>query len=179
VSQSPFSPDRVRFRAARPDDADVLRRWDEEPDVDASGGDDDGYDWDRELPRSVPWREMVIAEVDAVPAGVFVIIDAAEEESHYWGEVPPGTWAVDIWIGDAANRSRGLGRVMMSEAVRRCIIDHGALDVLIDPLVSNTRALAFYHAIGFEEVGPRTFGDDDCLVMRWVAGRSEELPSPP
>ena len=172
-----ITPDRMWFRAAGPADADTLRRWDDEPDVDASGGDDDGYDWDHELARSVPWREIVIAEVDGTPVGVFIIIDAAEEESHYWGDAAPGTWAIDIWIGGATDRGRGLGRLMMAEAVRRCAVDHGASEVLIDPLRSNTRALAFYRAFGFTEVGPRMFGNDDCLVMRWAPGNGDELPS--
>lgn len=38
--------------------------------------------------------------------------------------------------------------------------------VLIDPLASNTRAHRFYERLGFRLVGPRRFGDDDCLVYR-------------
>ncbi len=37
---------------------------------------------------------------------------------------------------------------------------------MIDPLASNTRAHTFYERVGFQLVGPRTFGEDDCLVYR-------------
>lgn len=157
------------LRAATIDDASLLRRWDTDDAVGYSGGEDDGYDWDHELPREVPWRDFLIAEVDSRRIGMVVLIDALEEESHYWGhDVPSGAWAIDIWIGDAADRSRGHGSAMMRQALERCFLAHGATEVLIDPLASNHRAISFYRRLGFVEVGPRRFGDDDCLVMRMV-----------
>jgi aminoglycoside 6'-N-acetyltransferase len=36
---------------------------------------------------------------------------------------------------------------------------------VIDPLASNTRAIACYHRLGYVAVARRTFGDDDCLVL--------------
>lgn len=157
-------------------DAATLRQWDGDPDVDASGGDDDSYDWDHELPRDVDWREFLLAEEDGRPVGMVVLIDAAREESHYWGDdVEPGAWAIDIWIGEPGDRSRGLGTTMMKQAVRRCFERHAATAVLIDPLQSNHGAIRFYERLGFDVVGPRRFGNDDCLVMR--IGRPR--PSPP
>ena len=38
--------------------------------------------------------------------------------------------------------------------------------MLIDPLASNTDAIGFYRRQGFRPVGPRRFGQDDCLVLR-------------
>jgi len=38
--------------------------------------------------------------------------------------------------------------------------------VLVDPLVSNTRAHRFYERLGFKLLERRRFGDDDCLVCR-------------
>jgi aminoglycoside 6'-N-acetyltransferase len=157
-------------RAVLQDEA-ILRCWDSDPDVESSGGDDDNYDWHHELARDVEWREFLLAEDDGVPVGMVVLIDACREESHYWGdEVEPGAWAIDIWIGAPANRSNGLGTAMMQQAVRRCFERHGASVVLIDPLQSNVRAIRFYERLGFAVVGPRRFGDDDCLVMSISAG---------
>ena len=95
----------VIFRAATIDDSYLLKNWDLDEAVGYSGGDDDSYDWDYELPRNVDWREFLIAEVDAVPIGMIVLIDALREESHYWGQdVPTDSWAIDIWIGDQEGR---------------------------------------------------------------------------
>ena len=98
----------VILRAATIDDSYLLKNWDLDEAVGYSGGDDDSYDWDYELPRNVDWREFLIAEVDAVPIGMIVLIDA---------------------------------------------------------LQSNHRAIKFYRRIGFTDVGPRRFENDDCLVM--------------
>jgi aminoglycoside 6'-N-acetyltransferase len=151
------------------DDVEHLERWDEDPDVAASGGESDWYDWPIELARGeLPWREFLVAEEDGRPVGFVQLIDAREEESHYWGDdVPAGAWAIDIWIGSPADRGRGIGAEMMREALDRCFTAHDASEVVIDPLASNTRAIAFYERLGFEFVGPRDFDDDHCHVYRY------------
>ena len=159
---------RIALRLATLADAALLRRWDRDPDVAASSGDDDSQDWDAELPRTVPWREFLIAEADGRPVGVLQIIDPAEEETHYWGDgVAPDLRAIDIWIGAAADRGRGLGTQIMRAALQRCFAQPRVTAVLIDPLESNTRARRFYERIGFRAVGPRRFGNDDCIVYRF------------
>jgi aminoglycoside 6'-N-acetyltransferase len=57
----------------------------------------------------------------------------------------------------------------MEEAFKLCFVKHGASSIVIDPLQSNQRAIAFYRRLGFKEVGPRQFGDDDCLVLSMSA----------
>ena len=126
----------------------------------------DWYDWPAELVRDVPWRELLIAEEDGRPIGFVQLIDAGEEESHYWGDVDPGTWALDIWIGSPGDRGRGLGTQVMRAAIARVFKQHGAHGVVIDPKVTNRRAIAFYGRLGFERVGQREFAGDSCLVMR-------------
>jgi ribosomal protein S18 acetylase RimI-like enzyme len=39
------------------------------------------------------------------------------------------------------------------------------VSVIIDPQVSNLRAISFYERLGFEPVGVRDFDGDSCLVM--------------
>ncbi|MEM8921886.1 MAG: GNAT family N-acetyltransferase [Actinomycetota bacterium] len=160
----------VRLRPMRLGDVDALRSWDEDEDVVAAlgGPGAEWYDWPTELARHVAWRELLIAEEDGRPIGFVQLVDARDEESHYWGDVPAGTWALDIWIGSPQDRGRGLGGRMMGEAIDRIFDRHGATEVLIDPKVTNERAIAFYRKLGFEEVGVRRFGDDECLVMRLV-----------
>lgn len=145
----------------------ILEMWDEDADVQSSGGEDDNLDWALEIGREVNWREILLAEHQGSPVGVAVLIDAREEETHYWGvDVEKGAWAIDIWIGEARNRSRGFGGQLMKAALTRCFFDHGASAVLVDPLLANVRAIKFYRREGFEAVGPRMFGGDECLVMR-------------
>ena len=156
------------MRLMRVDDVSLLARWDDDPDVAAALGrrGADWYDWSAELERDVPWRELLIAEEDGRPIGFVQLIDAGKEESHYWGDVDPGTWALDIWIGSPEDRGRGLGAQAMRAAIARVFKQHGAVALVIDPKVTNRRAIAFYERLGFEHVGQCELDGDSCLVMR-------------
>jgi aminoglycoside 6'-N-acetyltransferase len=155
----------VGLRPARPDDPGLLRHCDEQPHVVASDPNDD-WDWEVELARTPPWREQLIGEVDGRPVGFIQIIDPAAEETHYWGDVPANLRAIDIWIGDANDLSRGYGTAMMRLAIARCFAVPEVTAVLIDPLAGNAAAHRFYERLGFRFVERRWFGDDDCHVYR-------------
>lgn len=161
----------VTLRPATLADLPVLQAWDKEPHVIAAGGDDDDIDWAYELPRKLDWRWNLMAELadpggTVRPIGIVQIIDPAREESHYWGDCGAGLRAIDVWIGAAADLGRGYGKAMMALAHAFCFADPSVSAILIDPLASNTRAQRFYARLGYQIVGPRRFGDDDCLVMR-------------
>ncbi|HZB41962.1 MAG TPA: GNAT family N-acetyltransferase [Ilumatobacter sp.] len=156
------------------DDVGLIVRWDDDADVAAAlgGRGADWYDWPTEIVRDVPWRELLIVEEDGRPIGFVQLTDAADEESHYWGDVAPGTWAVDIWIGSPGDRGRGLGTDAMQAAIDRIFEHDGADTMLIDPQVTNPRAIAFYKRLGFEPMEVRDFNGDKCLVMRLLRNTS-------
>jgi aminoglycoside 6'-N-acetyltransferase len=158
----------IELRPMHVDDVQLLTRWDDDPDVASAlgGRSADWYDWPTELVRAVPWRELLIVEEDGRPIGFMQLIDASEEESHYWGDVEPGTWALDIWIGSPADRGRGFGAQAMQAAVRHVFEQRCADMIVIDPQTSNRRAIAFYERLGFEPTEVRDFDGDSCLVMR-------------
>jgi aminoglycoside 6'-N-acetyltransferase len=147
-------------------DLSILRHWDTKPHVIAASGDDGWFDWEAELPRQVSWRELLIAEDEGRPVGVLQVIDPAEEESRYWGDVAPNLRAIDIWIGEESDLGRGLGSTMMHLALSRCFSNPRVVGVLIDPLHSNSRVQRFYERLGFRRVEQRTFGLDDCIIYR-------------
>ena len=74
------------------------------------------------------------------------IIDPAREESRYWGDVPEGLRAVDLWIGEDSDLGKGYRTRMME--LPRCFADPQVRAVLIDLLASNTRAHRFYERPG-------------------------------
>ncbi len=55
---------------------------------------------------------------------------------------------------------------MMQLAFERCFADPAVTAILIDPLATNERAIRFYRRLGFRDLVRRTFGSDDCLVLR-------------
>jgi aminoglycoside 6'-N-acetyltransferase len=152
-------------RAARADLA-LLTSWNTKPHVVAATGEDGAFDWEGELGRDSLWRELLIAEVDGRAIGVMQIIDPAEEETHYWGEIERGLHAIDIWIGEECDLGRGYGTEMMRLVLDRCFSNAAVGAVLVDPLASNSRGCRFYKRLGFRPVGPRTFGNDACIIYR-------------
>jgi aminoglycoside 6'-N-acetyltransferase len=179
----------LTLRLATPADAPMLREWDAQPHVIAATGGGDWH-WEDELPRTVPWREFLIAEAGGTPIGMLQVIDPAEEETHYWGDCGPNLRAIDIWIGPPEYLGQGWGTRMMQAAIARCFATQGVTAILIDPLESNLRARRFYERLGFRTLGPRRFvtlgrrpsGDDDCFVYRLdrpaLTGTSAPAPPP-
>ncbi len=159
----------ITFRTVVPADLPILKLWDEQPHVSASDPDSD-WSWETELAHDPPWREQLMVELDGRPLGFIQIIDPKEEETHYWGDVPPNLRAIDIWIGMAEDLGKGYGTTMMRMALDRCFADPLVAAVLIDPLATNVRAIRFYKRLGFEFVEERNFGGDVCLVYQ--VGRS-------
>lgn len=162
----------VSLRRATRNDVPILEQWDTDPDVISATSDDDemelafgGLDWLEELSNASEVSYYLIAEVNGRPIGAMQICDPHLEATHYWGDVEPNLRAVDIWIGAASDRNKGYGREMMRLAHELCFDSPEVTAIVIDPLASNTRAIAFYQRLGYEPVGRRMFEDDDCLVL--------------
>lgn len=153
----------IHLRKATIQDLDVLQLWDTQEHVIASDPNDE-WDWEYELSRDPDWREQLMAEHNGDPIGFIQIIDPAEEESHYWGDVGKGKRAIDIWIGEAKNLGKGYGTKMMRLALARCFANNEVDEILIDPLESNRKAIGFYIKLGFRFVERRRFDQDDCEV---------------
>ena len=166
-------PSPVILRPATLADVTVLESWDREPHVIVCTTDDpeaetafDGIDWPHEIASSSPVSFYLIAEAEGHPIGAMQVCDPHLEPTHYWGEIEPGLRALDIWIGPKAALNRGYGTRMMTLALEACFADPDVTAIVIDPLASNTDAHRFYDRLGFEVVGRRLFGEDDCLVHR-------------
>lgn len=153
----------IRLREANIDDLELLKYWDKQEHVIASDP-NDNWNWKYELGRRPKWREQLIAEYNERPIGFLQIIDPAEEESHYWGNIENHKRAIDIWIGEKKDLGKGYGTQMMKIAIERCFANHDVNEILIDPLASNIRAIKFYKRIGFQFLEKREFGEDNCAV---------------
>ncbi len=152
----------ITLRPATRDDVPMLEAWDQEPTVAASDPNDD-WDWEQDT-LGAEGLENLIAELDHRPIGFIQITDLLRDASCYWGSPQEGFKAIDIWIGEPDARGKGAGREMMEQAIRRCFDDLTIHTILIDPITTNTAAIAFYRRLGFTFLENRRFGQDDCAV---------------
>lgn len=164
----------------------MLERWDTNPAVVAATSDDDsaerafgGLDWREEIRHDSDVSYYLIAEVDGRPVGALQICDPHAEPTHYWGDIQSNLRAIDIWLAAESDRGKGYGREMMRLAHERCFADAAVTAVVIDPLVTNTRAIAFYERLGYATIGRRRFGDDDCLVLELTRDRWRTIRGSP
>ena len=153
----------IQLRNATIEDIAIVNHWDNQQHVIDSDPDDD-WNWEYELSRTPGWREQLIAEIEGRPLGFVQIIDPAQEDSHYWGDISEGFRAIDIWIGSENDLGKGYGTEIMQQALARCFLDPGVKNVLIDPLSSNVRAIKFYERLGFKYMADRQFGNSKCKV---------------
>lgn len=157
----------ISFRKAIPKDIPMLQYWDTKQHVIDCDPDED-WNWEMELHADPVWRQHLIAELNGVPIGFVQIIDAHEEETHYWGEIEAHTMAIDIWIGEEDNLGRGFGSKMMHWAIQKCFADARVDRIVIDPLKTNVKAQRFYKRLGFEFVEERVFDGTACLVFEML-----------
>jgi aminoglycoside 6'-N-acetyltransferase len=153
----------IEFRIASIKDLDLLLYWDTKQHMIDCDPDDD-WDWEIELKRAPDWRQQLVAELDGVPIGVIQIIDPYLEETHYWVDVDQFIRAIDIWIGEETNLNKGYGTQMMHLAIDKCFSNPKVNSILIDPLITNTKAHRFYERLGFEFLEERTFDVSTCYV---------------
>lgn len=156
-------PQAITLRTATIEDLPTLAYWDQQQHVIDSDPNDD-WEWATELPKQVPWREQLMAELNGQPIGFIQIIDPAVEETHYWGDVEKNLRAIDIWIGEQQHLNKGYGTRMMQLAIERCFANDAVTAILIDPLASNTAARRFYERLGFMFVEEKRFGEDETAV---------------
>jgi aminoglycoside 6'-N-acetyltransferase len=156
---------KIRFRKATIEDKAILEYWDTKPHViacDPNGS----WNWEEDLVNNSPFVNQFIVMVADEPIGYLMIIDPANEPTHYWGNVEQNLRAIDIWIGEEENLGKGFGTEMMNLALEKCFADASVNAVLIDPLTSNKKAIRFYERLGFRYVFTKFFDNDECYIMR-------------
>ena len=160
---------KITLKLAKLSDLPLLKYWNKKPHVIfATGGDSQDEDtWlEDQLKEPSEFVWIWIAIQDDKQIGVAQIVDPANEETHYWGEVEQGLRAIDIWISEETDLGKGYGTQMMNLALAKCFDDDSVKAAIIDPLVVNTRAIKFYQTIGFTFVENRHFDDDYCAIYR-------------
>jgi aminoglycoside 6'-N-acetyltransferase len=136
------------FRPLARADLPLLRRWLKTPEVTRWWGD--------------PVRELALIEDDLAGGAMTQWIVSFEEtpfayaqayEVHAWPQphlahLPPGTMAIDAFVGEPDRLGHGHGARFLRELARR-MIEAGAPLVVMDPDRDNRRARRAYRKAGF------------------------------
>jgi RimJ/RimL family protein N-acetyltransferase len=131
-------------------DLDRIRSWLRAPEIEAWWG-----------PASATTAEVQIAlqsqtalcrmiEAGGVPVGYCHAIDA-----KLWGEdlpddLEPGTWDLDIFIGEAAHRGRGIGQKALELLKNEVFSSTLATAVCVFASIRNEAAVRAYEKAGFQ-----------------------------
>ncbi len=89
--------------------------------------------------------------VHGVPMGYLQYYPVLDPADYQLAEAND-TWAIDLFIGEPALWGKGLGRRALRVLVSALFEQRGAARVIIDPAVTNTRAIRAYEAAGFEKI---------------------------
>lgn len=175
----------IAFRRLEMDDIPAMQRWLNDPDVSPWYTEDDislaGLEalYDPMLRGEDLTRPFVMV-LDGVDAGyiqAYVIDDTPDYAAQL--QVDPGAVGIDLMIGEAAYRNRGLGAAILRAFVNEMVF--GQMDAhvaIIAPTPGNARAIRTYERVGFawvktvavvDEESEASTGDE--YVMRRARGR--------
>jgi aminoglycoside 6'-N-acetyltransferase len=136
------------FRAARSDDLPLLRAWLRTPEVVRWWGDPDAEAAMLEEDLTEPGMVMRIVSLGEKPFAY-----AQDYAVHSWPQahfagLPPGSRAIDSFIGEPEMIGRGHGSAYLRLLAARLRAE-GAPVVAIDPAADNMRARRAYEKAGF------------------------------
>jgi aminoglycoside 6'-N-acetyltransferase len=150
---------RVRRLADCPEDVALMARWLSDPRVlEFYEGRDNPHDEPKVrevfIDDDAGGEEVrCICEWEGRPIG-YIQFYPVDEEGEGCYDCGPGplTYGVDLFIGEPECWGRGIGtallRLVVDHVVERC----GARRVVIDPVVTNVRAIRSYEKCGFRKV---------------------------
>jgi aminoglycoside 6'-N-acetyltransferase len=157
-----MAPD-YAFRPMTSDDLPVIRQWLAQPHVREWWGDpSEQYDLvSGDLDE--PAMDQYIVSIDNGDFAYLQCYDLTAWNTGF-GEHPPGTRGIDLFIGEPGMIARGHGsafiRAFVDERLR-----NGAPRIVTDPDPANGRAVRAYEKAGFEKTGMVDTPDGPALLM--------------
>ena len=150
----------IRLMRDNEDDYALMARWLSDPRVlEFYEGRDNPHDIDMArknygpLARGDDATVPCIMALDGAPIGYLQYYPVGEEGSVYYGvEVTESTFGIDLFIGEPEWWNRGVGTRALSALVDYLFQSLGARRIIIDPRVTNHRAIRSYEKCGFRKV---------------------------
>jgi len=91
-----------------------------------------------------------IFSIHQQPAGYIQYYAAAKVGGGWWKDEKPGTYGIDLMIGDQAQLGLGVGPKVIQEFIKfMCSVEKDVDSVIIDPDVGNVKAIRAFEKAGF------------------------------
>ena len=161
TDHQPIPSPRLRFRPLTANDLPNMLRWLADPDVMAFYG---------RPPASEADARRHYLEPNDAPCWRFIVEEAGRPigQIQYSHPSASDTWSagIDIFIGEADARDRGLGTEAIRTMLRFLFEKKSVHRVTIDPEPANRRAIGAYEKAGFTLDG--VIRDENKIDDRWV-----------
>lgn len=79
-----------------------------------------------------------------------------------------GTFCMDLFIGEEKYLNKGYGVLIVREFVKKMLEQFHPKKILIDPAITNIRAIKCYQKAGFKIIAQKFDGVTDCYVMEFL-----------
>jgi aminoglycoside 6'-N-acetyltransferase len=79
-------------------------------------------------------------------------LPAHDRDAYLLGAETDGVWAIDLFIGEPELWGKGIGTCALKATVGYLFDERSARRVVIDPQVTNARAIRCYEKVGFQKV---------------------------
>jgi aminoglycoside 6'-N-acetyltransferase len=91
-----------------------------------------------------------IVELEGAPIGYLQYYPVPPSEAEEYGyALDANLWGMDLFIGETNHWNRGIGTELVRATIEQIVRYHAPLAVVIDPQVSNRRAIRCYEKAGF------------------------------
>ena len=139
----------VSLRPVTGSDRARVGQWLAQPDVQRWWGSAGAATAEVQLALGSPSAICRIIEVDGVAVGYAHAVDAGLWGADLPPEVTPGTWDVDLFIADRAQRGQGNGQAALAALVVEVFQTTFAIAVCVFVSIRNEAAVRAYEKAGF------------------------------
>ena len=162
--QLPGRADAYSFRPATADDLPRLRAWLRAPNVASWWGDPEREAATLEEDLEEPCMTMLIVSFQGRPFAYVQHYPVDAWPQPHFAHLPPGSRAVDAFIGEPDMLGRGHGSIFLRRLAEQLRAE-GAPAVAIDPDVENARARRAYERAGFRGDAIVETGEGPAVLM--------------
>lgn len=162
--------DYFEFKPLTEQDLPLLYSWINQPAV-AQWWEDVGVDWHtfkgKYLNKCNSGFEFpFIVHAAESPFGYIEYYEARSVGNGWWpDQQDDGVYGIDVFIGDASSLGHGYGTLFIRRFVENLFSLDYVKKIIIDPAVTNLRAIRCYEKVGFVAVGVQNTPLGKALVM--------------